>query len=448
MKFNDFFKLKDMTMNITNSCNLNCVYCFEHNKNGQKMSLDLAEKIIDKCYNNYVSHNETKFPFVISFFGGEPFLAWDVIEHSLKYAKSKNYRIDFGVTTNLTMLTDHMIDIIDEYDLGLLVSVDGIKEIHDRNRCNSYDIVMKNLKRLLDRDLKHLIEVRMTVMPSDLDNLLDGIQTLFNLGIDNIAPVPVTDTNWTENDLESLKINMEKVWSWAFDVYNDEENKRNLSLKCIDDYLEMILCPNILLNSQTKVCLAGTYSSCSIGVTGDIMPCHQRHTISEHYDELVIGNINNDTDLKEINFNNQTINSIENNCDKCLARAVCKGGCPSENLTENKNGNIMNKTQCSVLCAMVEIAQKFQHFIINEDIKNIRSHKLNVLSQNLHLFNNLLNILQSEESIQKNELDLIHFYGLLTDMEHILLPSFREAIYLLINRMVNIIDEEIKNEGN
>ena len=195
MKFNDFFKLKDMTMNITNSCNLNCVYCFEHNKNGQKMSLELAEKIIDKCYANYVANNDTKFPFVVNFFGGEPFLAWDVIEHSLKYAKNKKYRIDFGVTTNLTMLTDHMIDIIDEYDLGLLVSVDGIKEIHDRNRCNSYDIVMKNLKRLLDRDLKHLIEVRMTVMPSDLDNLLDGIQTLFNLGIDNIAPVPVTDTN-------------------------------------------------------------------------------------------------------------------------------------------------------------------------------------------------------------------------------------------------------------
>ena len=446
MKFNDFFKLKDVTMNITNSCNLNCIYCFEHNKNGQKMSLELAEKIIDKCYANYVANNDTKFPFVVNFFGGEPFLAWDVIEHSLKYAKNKKYRIDFGVTTNLTMLTDHMIDIIEEYDLGLLVSVDGIKEIHDKNRCNSYDIVMKNLKRLLDRDLKHLIEVRMTVMPSDLDNLLDGIQTLFNLGIDNIAPVPVTDTNWTENDLESLKNNMRKVWTWAFDVYNDEENKRNLSLKCIDDYLEMMLCPNIILPSQTNVCTAGTFSSCSIGVKGDIMPCHQRHTIAENYDDLVLGNINNDDDLKMVQFNNQTINSIDNNCEQCLARAVCKGGCPSENLTKNKNGNIMNKIQCSVLCSMVEVAQEFQYLLLTEDVKNIRSHKLNVLSQNIKLFYTLLDIIQSSKSIQENELDLVNFYGLLTDMEDILLPSFRETIFLLINGMVNIIDEQIKNE--
>ena len=86
----------------------------------------MVEKIIDKSYENYVLNNETKFPFVVNFFGGEPFLAFDVMEHAMKYANNKKYNISFGVTTNLTMLTDHMIDIIEEYVLGLLVSVDGI----------------------------------------------------------------------------------------------------------------------------------------------------------------------------------------------------------------------------------------------------------------------------------------------------------------------------------
>mgnify|MGYP002579780779 CR=1 FL=1 len=324
MKFNDYFKLKDITVNVTNSCNLNCVYCFEHNKNGMKMSSEMIEKIIDVSYNNYLMTNETKFPFVVNFFGGEPFLAFDVMEHAMKYAKDKKYRISFGVTTNLTMLTDHMIDVIEDYELGLLVSVDGIKKIHDRNRCNSYDTVMSNLNKLIDRGLKHLVEVRMTVMPADLQDLLTGIQELYNMGIDNIAPVPVTDTKWTDADYMNLRDEMHKIWEWAFSIYNDENNKRNLSLKCIDDYLEMVLNPIFLVPDQRKVCTAGTFSSCSFGVTGDILPCHQRHTISDHYDELVMGNINNTDEIREVNFNKQTIMNEQIQTTETRAKEVKK----------------------------------------------------------------------------------------------------------------------------
>lgn len=61
----------------------------------------------------------------------------------------------------------------------------------------------------------------------------------------------------------NLRDEMIKIWEWAFLIYNDENNKRNLSIKCIDDYLEMVLCPDILLPEQRKVCTAGTFSSCS-----------------------------------------------------------------------------------------------------------------------------------------------------------------------------------------
>ena len=330
--------------------------------------------------------------------------------------------------------------------MGLLVSVDGIKKIHDRNRCNSYDIVISNLKKLIDRGLKHLIEIRMTVMPADLKDLLSGIQELYNLGIDNIAPVPVTDTKWEDYDYMNLRDEMIKIWEWAFLIYNDENNKRNLSIKCIDDYLEMVLCPDILLPEQRKVCTAGTFSSCSFGVDGDILPCHQRHTISDHYDELVMGNINDD-EIKEINFNNQTIANENKNCDVCNARAICKGGCPSENLTLNKDGNIMNDVQCNVLEYMVDVAQQYQWWLLNDMLPNIRSRKLNILSQNLKLLGMLLDIIKNERSIQDNEIQLLKFYEKLSDIEGILLPNFRDAINFIIYGMVNIIDEQIKNEG-
>ena len=99
MKFNEYFKLRDVTLNITNNCNLRCPYCFENNKNDLKMSIENVEKILDKCYENYLLTNDGKFPFVVNFFGGEPFLNFEVIEHAMKYASEKKYNMSFGVTT-------------------------------------------------------------------------------------------------------------------------------------------------------------------------------------------------------------------------------------------------------------------------------------------------------------------------------------------------------------
>ena len=73
MKFNEYFKLRDVTINVTNDCQLHCSYCFEDGKNKFKMSKDSIKFIIDKCYKNYCDTNDMKFPFVVNFFGGEQF---------------------------------------------------------------------------------------------------------------------------------------------------------------------------------------------------------------------------------------------------------------------------------------------------------------------------------------------------------------------------------------
>lgn len=442
MKFNDYFKLKDVTINVTNNCNLRCPYCFENNKNNLKMSAETIEVILDKCYENYKLNNDDKFPFVVNFFGGEPFLNFDVIEHAMEYARTKNYNMSFGVTTNLTILTDHMIDVIEEYELGLLVSIDGIKKIHDRNRCNSYDSVKNNVKKLIERHLGYLIEARMTILPEDVTNLLPSIQSIVDMGIVDIAPVPVTDVLWTPEKLIQFEENLRIVWEWLIDIYNDNENKKNISIKFIEDYLENVLM--IPLNKyQTKVCSAGTFTSCSVGVHGDILPCHQRHSVRDRYNELVMGNILTDDDIREIEFNNETIKGAFD-CNDCIAQAICKGGCPSENLTKNGNGNQMNEVQCIINVIMTGVAYDFQVKLMN--CSNIRSHRLNVLAQNLNLLKYLFEeVLTKNPNSKEYSYNLLYFYEKLVDMEDILLPSFNETIQEVIKQLVNINIQNIES---
>lgn len=438
MKFNEYFKLRDVTLNITNNCNLRCPYCFENNKNDLKMSIENVEKILDKCYDNYLLTNDGKFPFVVNFFGGEPFLNFEVIEHAMKYASEKKYNMSFGVTTNLTILNEHMIDVIEEYELGILVSIDGIKEIHDRNRCNSYDKVKENVEKLINRHLGYLIEARMTILPEDVNELLNSIKSIVDMGIVNIAPVPVTDVFWSAEQLMNLYKNLNIVWDWLFDIYNDNENKKNITIKFIEDYIENVLM--IPLNDyQTKVCSAGTFTSCSIGVNGDILPCHQRHAVSYKYRDLVMGNIFNDDDIKEIEFNNGTISGAYD-CDDCIAKSVCKGGCPSENLTVNGNGNKMNEIQCMINIVMVTVAYEHQLNLLN--CSNIRSHRLNILAQNISLLNYLFEeVLTKNPITQEYAVSLLTFYEKIIDMEDIILPNFNEVLKKVVQQLVNINKE-------
>lgn len=441
MKYDEYFKLKDITLNITNNCDLRCDYCFEHNKNKKQLTVENAIKILDKCYHNFEKNNDIKSVMVVNFFGGEPFLNWKVIEHLMKYSKEHKYRIEFGVTTNLTILTDKMIDIIEEYELGMLISIDGIKEIHDRNRCNSYDIVKKNVQKLIDRHLGYLLEARMTLMPKDCDKLLESVKSIVDMGITNIAPVAVTDTSWSDNDYIIYKKSLEEVWEWLINLYNENDNKKNVSIKFIEDYIENVL--TIPLEVQMKHCQAGCNTTCSIGVNGDIMPCHQRHTVKKDYDLVKYGNIFDD-DIKEINFNqNNTIGAF--NCKKCIAYSTCKGGCPSENLTVNGNSNVMNETQCKITQIMVEVALEYQNKILN--CKNIRSHRLNVLYQNLDLLNYLINkvLILPKDSFEYQK-ELVNFYEKMIDMETIILPSFNDAINVIIKDLVNI-NKEIFQRG-
>lgn len=446
MKFNDFFKLRELTLNITNKCNLKCNYCFEHNKNGYQMSDDIAIKALDKCYNNYELHkDEMKAPFMVNFFGGEPFLNFSLMENLMKYARQKNYDIEFGVTTNLTILTDHMIDVIEEYELGMLISIDGIREIHNRNRCGSYDIVKRNIQKLLDKHLGYLLEARITVMPQDAYKLFESVKSIVDLGLVNIAPVPVTDVNWSESELNDLRNSLRKIWEWLFEIYNDDNNKKNISIKVIEDYLEKVLTFEAI-PEQFSVCSAGCNSNCSIGTNGEIMPCHQRHTIADKHNELIFGNISSD-DIKEINFNNFTRNSLLN-CEKCIAKNVCRGGCPSENLTVNGNANLMNENQCKIFQVMVEIAIEYQDKLLK--CSNIRSRRLNAISENLKLLEFFKHEVLSEKLGDKNCIKkVLKLYEMIMDKENVILPLFNQAIKLKIEQMVNNIRELMrKKNGN
>ena len=65
---------RNISLIVTERCNLSCVYCYEHNKSAKQMTFDVAKKIIDEELINL-----DKYEYMIDFFGGEPFLNFELI---------------------------------------------------------------------------------------------------------------------------------------------------------------------------------------------------------------------------------------------------------------------------------------------------------------------------------------------------------------------------------
>ena len=122
MNFNIFF---------TNSCNLNCYYCYEKEKNEKVIS----KKVLDQTLNfmdSVIKDNEESIN--VTTHGGEPFIAYDMIKYFIQEARRRFPKIQFSMTTNATLLTDEKIEFIMENYKSFAVSIDGIKKAHDANR--------------------------------------------------------------------------------------------------------------------------------------------------------------------------------------------------------------------------------------------------------------------------------------------------------------------------
>ena len=371
-----YSKPQAVTMLLTNDCNLACSYCFESNKGKDYMPKEMALDILKATYNQV---DPMAGIFTLNMFGGEPLMNWDTFKAVCDYVLENNLKIRITATTNLTLLTDEMIDYIDELSIPILVSVDGIKEVHDKHRCNSFDKVIENMKKLIDRDLGYLIEARMTVAPDTAKYMYESVKMLVDLGINNIANVPASDLDWDAQSIQDYKDNYEKILDMYIDILNDETNKRNISLYKVDQALNLALEP---IKEDTSMCNIGNPRWVIVDWKGDIWPCPDYPT-TDNIDLIAgkIGNFYTGVDETKVDPKPMVATYELERCKGCEAISICKSGCPYENYTKNGKFNEPTIGYCTLQKAFVEIIKAYQDKLL--EATNIRSRQLNVLIENL-----------------------------------------------------------------
>lgn len=250
MNYNDYisdlyyqqppYKIKEITFQLTSGCNLNCSYCYEHHKKNEVMSLDTGKKIIDYIISEYelnnLEHpiNKDLKGLIFTFIGGEPFLETELMDKIITYffeqcALKKcplAYMSRISISSNgLLYFTQKVQEFIAKYRkfLSLNISIDGIKELHDKCRVSfegegSFDIAYK----AFCEERKYAPpSTKMTFVPESLPYVYDSIIFMIESGADFIACNCAYEPEYTEKDAAELYNQLTKVADYLIEKKNE-----------------------------------------------------------------------------------------------------------------------------------------------------------------------------------------------------------------------------------
>lgn len=339
-------KVSLMYFILSTGCNLACKYCFiENNANNNhseiNMSKDTAILALEK-YIKYLNDNPDIEDPQIIFYGGEPFVNYEVMKDVVNYAKSKNSKILFSLVTNATLINDNILEFLKSNNISIGISIDGPKEINDSNRIfrNSgdsvYDTVIKVIKKCQEINLNYGLSI--TVSNNLLDNKDKFFTWIKNLNISSIFynlyhfSEAEKNSNW-----KSFYKKMDDFLFESFDSLEDLGISDGRIARKIDS----------ILNKKFKFsdCASLGANQLTLKPNGDITLCHGYCKTSKN----ILGNIYTNS-IEELiqNPNTELWTKLppicREECLKCEALHLCGGGCAVQ--SENLFGSITEIDRC------------------------------------------------------------------------------------------------------
>lgn len=293
---------------ITNSCNLKCSYCYETGKhiafaNICNIKNALFEELSSNEYQRYV----------ISFHGGEPFMAFKEMREICEWIWGNFTEKDIVIntTTNGTIMGAEIREWLtdNKQRFQIILSLDGKAETHNINRDNSFDRIDKEF--ILS--IYDMPNAKMTVTRDNLPNLYENFRYLYDLGF-YPDPVIAGGVEWhLEHDLVVFEQQMQQLVTFYLD---------NKEIKLGSIF-------NIPIHKYSPLFKTNSSGFCGTGQTtiaydvyGNRYPCHTFiANLSKPFDEQEINNVF----CKLLNIGEYYATSSCKNCRFSISCSPCFG---------------------------------------------------------------------------------------------------------------------------
>lgn len=345
-------KIRTLMLMVTNSCNLNCVYCYESHKTSHKMDFDTAKRAILDVF------DETGFDGVsIQFMGGEPLLGFPLIKDVSEWLWSKNIKYPYSLfaATNGTLLNEDMKVwfTANKHRISLGLSFDGDVNTQNTNRSNSASLVDLDYFR----DTWPESSVKMTISTDSLKYLCENVVFLEENGFTKIKTDLAYMHGWTKQHLVLWNEQLSLLKNYYLD------SNRDMHCSLFNTPIDAILSEE----RHAKRCSCGEEMSC-VDWDGTIYPCQMFAPIS--MDSAMYNK------LKDIDFADAENFQVQE-CRDCVLQSCCPG-CAGCNLKFNGAINRINPFYCKAFIIQIfhtldyqlKVTEKIENDIERENLKH------------------------------------------------------------------------------
>lgn len=321
---------------LAETCNLACTYCYcgtcRDMPNQGLMSGRVARQAITWLFAASGKSDSVS----ITLFGGEPLMNKPVlrfvIEYSQRLGRLHGKKVFYSMTTNGTLLDDEVIGFIKKYNFGLMVSLDGPPEIHNKqcptqNGQPSFESAAAGIKKLMKR--RRTVTVRST-MTHPVPNMLGLIRFYEDFGFTRIVlgkttnPVHASPVDCTEQDFhECARQEYEELIPWMLDKLSKGETPKYYPYRKFVEEMEAGTFTPKVTPFKCGACRGTT----TVGADGTLYPCHRFVGMQDWR----IGNITDGPDYAKCKqFWRDYRAATAPQCSACWLWAQCHGPCPWE----------------------------------------------------------------------------------------------------------------------
>jgi uncharacterized protein len=314
----------------TRSCNLSCSYCGFGAASAAENAMTPAAASAAVDWMAERRHADGRADLALHFFGGEPFIAPDVVEAAVVRARLR--ATELGLTPYFNAVTngvfgEAVLRLVEEHFDGVVLSLDGPAEVHDvcrhyRDGSGSFAAAAETASRLGRSGMALCLRVCVTreSLPS-LRYSVDQLARRFHPGaidLECLRPTP---------EAENAGLHTPDPWEFAVECAACVRIGEQLGV-------EVVHSPTVVTPPRTTLCPVGTDSPI-VSPDGRVSACYllQQDWQAAGLD-LDLGRQQRDG---QITLEPAALDRVRRlvadkpRCERCFCRWSCAGGCHVHN---------------------------------------------------------------------------------------------------------------------
>lgn len=185
---------------LTQRCDHSCPYCQVSRQTEDRAAYDMSREHAEKAV--ALTLRSPNPAIKIEFQGGESFLNFELLKYVVLTAEEANRRLaqpkdlKFIVATNLSHVSDEILDFCALHEIGISTSLDGPRDLHNQNRPrpdnDSYERTVAGIARVRTRLGRRSISALMTTTAASLSRGREIVDEYITQGFGGIFLRPLS----------------------------------------------------------------------------------------------------------------------------------------------------------------------------------------------------------------------------------------------------------------